>query len=109
MMKINDRIIKEIDLISKSDIYVTYDEISNLFGVSKATIRLDINEIRDLIKEYDLELDIKRGTGIKIKGSSQNISKLNQTLSKNKTHLDEISKQTMLYLAKNINKCTRKI
>lgn len=50
MMKINDRIIKEIDLISKSDIYVTYDEISNLFGVSKATIRLDINEIRDLIK-----------------------------------------------------------
>ncbi len=106
MMKINDRIIKEIDLISKSDIYVTYDEISNLFGVSKATIRLDINEIRDLIKEYDLELDIKRGTGLKIKGSAQNISKLNQELSKNKNHLDEISKQTLLYLAKNINKYT---
>ena len=106
MMKTNERILKEIDLMSKSDAYVTVDEMSKSFGVSKATIRLDINEIRDSLKKYEIELDVKRGTGFKLKGSSQNILKLKQALSKGDNSLDEISKQALIYLIKNINKYT---
>ncbi len=106
MMKMNERILKEIDLMSKSDTYVTIDEMSKAFDVSKATIRLDINEMRDLLKKYELELDVKRGTGFKLKGSSQNILKLKQYLSKADNCLDEISKQALIYLIKNINKYT---
>ena len=105
-MKTNERILKEIDLMSKSDAYVTVDEMSKSFGVSKATIRLDINEIRDSLKKYEIELDVKRGTGFKLKGSSQNILKLKQALSKGDNSLDEISKQALIYLIKNINKYT---
>ena len=106
MMKTNERILKEIDLMSKSGAYVTVDEMSKSFGVSKATIRLDINEIRDSLKKYEIELDVKRGTGFKLKGSSQNILKLKQALSKGDNSLDEISKQALIYLIKNINKYT---
>ena len=87
-------------------VYVTVDEMSKSFGVSKATIRLDINEIRDSLKKYEIELDVKRGTGFKLKGSSQNILKLKQALSKGDNSLDEISKQALIYLIKNINKYT---
>lgn len=106
MMKMNERILKEIDLMSKSNTYVTVDEMSKSFDVSKATIRLDINEMRALLKKYELELDVKRGIGFKLQGSSQNILKLKQYLSKADNGLDEISKQTLIYLIKNINKYT---
>lgn len=106
MMKMNERILKEIDLMSKSNTYVTVDEMSKSFDVSKATIRLDINEMRNLLKKYELELEVKRGIGFKLKGSSQNILKLKQYLSKADNGLDEISKQTLIYLIKNINKYT---
>ena len=103
-MKIKDRIKKEIEMLLDSDSYITYEQLSNAFNVSVATVRLDSEEIKNILKGYDLTLESKRGVGLKIIGEDVSISKLKNVIGFKNKKLDEISLQILLYLAKNPNK-----
>ena len=103
-MKIKERLKKEIDVILSSDGYTTYDELSEAFNVSNATARLDMEEVKNFLKSYDLSLESKRGVGLKIVGDDKAIANLKSAIALKTRKLDDLSLQILLYLAKNPNK-----
>ncbi|QUY65579.1 PTS transporter subunit EIIA [Helcococcus kunzii] len=70
-------LIKEL-LVNAND-YITYSEFSKKIGVSERTISNYINEIEEELMNENLEIEKKRGVGIKLK-KCNNDRKNNQTI-----------------------------
>lgn len=65
----NKRLLPIAELLLKESKYVTTDHIANSLNVSNKTIRNDIIELETIIKDFDLILDKKTGSGIAIIGN----------------------------------------
>lgn len=68
-----------------SDKYIKIDEISNRLNLSSSTIKNEIKDIKNNLNVYKLSLDSKKGVGLKISGSSEDIKKLKDDIIFNST------------------------
>lgn len=66
---VNKRFLEIIRLLLKHDDYITIDEISKQLNVSNKTIRNDLQQVGEWLKENDLNLVKKTGVGVTIEGN----------------------------------------
>ncbi len=96
----NNRILNIVNLLLKSDNYITIDTISKELGVSNKTIRNDLKLAEEWLKENDLRLIKKTGVGVTIAGErSSKLHTLNLIKSKNKKLIDFSPEARKIYLA----------
>ena len=63
-------------LLLKNKDFIPIDQISKVIDVSKNTIMADLNEVRKIVKSFNVELISKKHYGIKFEGIEQNIRSL---------------------------------
>lgn len=71
--------------------YITYQTISEKLQISKRTIMRELSNINLQLKVQNLELYLKKGKGLKIKGKEEDIEKFKMSLID--THVDFSSKE----------------
>ena len=63
-------------ILLQSNEYITYEDLSNLLDVSKATVIRDFKEVEKKINESNLQLEKRSGYGIRVIGNEQDIRKV---------------------------------
>lgn len=71
-----------LNLILNTEEYITGNELSKLCNVTIRTIRRDIKEINDLLKDYDVEIDASTKKGYYINKRNKGILKKNNVIRK---------------------------
>jgi len=66
LVTLNKRQIDIINFLSNRNTYITIENISKMFDVSKRTIRNDLDSIEYALKEYNVTLERKPKVGIKL-------------------------------------------
>lgn len=69
----DERILVEYLILSTSNNFITYTDISEIMYVSRSTIVEDQYQLGGLLKSYDVDLDAKAGYGIRISGNELSI------------------------------------
>lgn len=69
----DERILVEYLILSTSNNFITYTDISEIMYVSRSTIVEDQYQLGGLLKSYDVDLDAKAGYGIRINGNELSI------------------------------------
>lgn len=69
----DERILVEYLILSTSNNFITYTDISEIVYVSRSTIVEDQYQLGGLLKSYDVDLDAKAGYGIRISGNELSI------------------------------------
>ena len=69
----NEEYIKAIGVLLLSLNSTTYNEISEILGLSKQTIIKFVNSVKDLFLTYNLTIEKTKGKGIKVKGDEKEI------------------------------------
>lgn len=88
---------------------ITMDDLSEVFFISRSTLKSDMHNIRKILKKYDIELDARANQGLKIQGTEQNIRRcLTYIQRKNKTVYSSISKKDIDKIRKIIEICVNK-
>lgn len=88
---------------------ITMDDLSEVFFISRSTLKSDMHNIRKILKKYDIELDARANQGLKIQGTEQNIRRcLTYIQRKNRTVYSSISKKDMDKIRKIIEICVNK-
>lgn len=67
----NKRLVPITELFLKENKYITADYIASCLNVSNKTIRNDVVELESIINDYDLILDKKTGSGMRILGDEK--------------------------------------
>ncbi len=67
-------------LCMEQDDYIMYESISDKLQTSKRTITRELSNINNKLKEYNLSLQVKKGQGLKICGTSDNKARFRSTL-----------------------------
>lgn len=69
----DERILVEYLILSTSNNFITYTDISDIMYVSRSTTVEDQEQLGELLKSYNVDLDAKAGYGIRIDGNELNI------------------------------------
>lgn len=69
----DERILVEYLILSTSNNFITYTDISDIMYVSRSTTVEDQEQLSELLKSYNVDLDAKAGYGIRIDGNELNI------------------------------------
>ena len=69
----NEEYIKAIGILLLSLNSTTYNEISEILGLSKQTIIKFVNSVKNLFLTYNITIEKTKGKGIKVKGYEQEI------------------------------------
>jgi mannitol operon transcriptional antiterminator len=74
------RLAKILLICMEYDDYITYQTISNRLQISNRTIMRELTNVNAVLKKENMSLDFKKGTGIKLLGTKEDIEKLKITL-----------------------------
>lgn len=96
---INNRFLDIVRLLLKQDDYITINEISKNLNVSNKTIRNDLVQVGDWLKENNLNLIKKTGVGVMIEGDkTAKLNIYNQVQEKNKKNIDYSPQARKIYI-----------
>lgn len=88
---------------------ITMDDLSDVFYISRSTLKADLHEIRKIFKKYNIQLDARANQGLKVDGAEQNIRRcLTYIQRQNKTIYSSISKNDIDEIRKIIESCVNK-
>lgn len=88
---------------------ITMDDLSDVFYISRSTLKADMHEIRKIFKKYNIKLDARANQGLKVDGTEQNIRRcLTYIQRQNKATYSSISKNDIDTIRKIIESCVNK-
>lgn len=85
-MKATNNEIKIIQILLSSNDYISTYEIATLIGISRRSVREEINNVKNILKERNIHLTSKPNKGYIIEGKTPIIiNKLQEIINKNES------------------------
>ena len=102
---VNNRFLDVIKILLEHDDYITINAISKRLQVSNKTIRNDLKQVEEWLKENDLTLVKKTGVGVTILGKQDakvHVMHLMQQLTTLRNFVRSISECVLFYVRKTV-------
>lgn len=103
----NQRVLKLLDTMLKSDGYISLKELAEVIEMSVPTVRLDIERAELFLCDKAVQIQSKRGVGLKLVGETANLLSLKSLIQEMSHEYDqhptELDYNILTFLLQNIN------